>query len=175
MCSPLIRLFSPRYDSSSTPASNRKLKKPSFNFRKGKKESTITVESTIERAPETDPIMEDREDASEVTENTGLPSNERDTRESPADSEEKTPKDDESVATESKENREDFLSTVKEEPSKEAEEMAAEDATSHLGSVVQQKCMPSMDEDLTMDASATTNSGYHTPANSPSFCGCFAL
>jgi nitric oxide reductase activation protein len=119
--------------------------------------------------------MEDREDASEAMENTGLPSNERDTRESPADSAETTPKDDESVATESKENREDFLSTVKEEPSKEAEEMAVEDATSHLGSVVHQKCTPSMDEDLTMDASATTHSGYHTPANSSNFCGCFAL
>jgi hypothetical protein len=122
--------------------------------------------------------LEDREDASEATttENTGLPSDVRDATEFPTDSEEKGPKDDESVVTESKENREDFLSTVKEEPSKEAEEMATEDVTSHLGSVVQPKCTPSMDEDLTVDASATTHgSGYHTPANSSRFCGCFVL
>ena len=138
------------------------------------------MEPTIETTPKTDPVMEDREDASEAVENTGLPSDERDARESPTDSKEKAskddPKDDESVATEPKEKRADFLSTVKEEPSKEAEEMVAEEATSHLGSVVHQKCTPSMDEDLTMDASATTHeSGYHTPANSSTICGCFAF
>ena len=106
-------------------------------------------------------------------ENTRLPSDERDSRESPVNSKEKASKDDESIAMESKENREDFLSTGKEEPSKDAEETAAEDA--HLGSVVQRKYTPNMDEDLTVDASAMTHSGYHMPANLSIYCGCFAL
>lgn len=93
------------------------------------------MEPTIERTPETDPVMEDCEDASKDMENTRLPLDERDSRESPMNSKEKARKDNKSVVMESKENREDFLSTGKEEPSKDAEETAAEDA--HIGSVVQ--------------------------------------
>jgi hypothetical protein len=107
--------------------------------------------------------MEDREDASETIETPVARSDEREAEGSPA------PRDDESVMTESKEEKVDVLPPVKEEASKEAEaeEMAMDDVT------YEQKPTPSLD-----DASSTTShSGYHanTPASSPSFCNCFAL
>lgn len=114
------------------------------------------MEPTIERTAENDPIMEDREDAVGAN---GFPSEERDAEESRENFDESA-----------KEKEGDDLSTVKEETSNEAEEMAAEDVTSP-----QQKCTPSMDED-TMEYSAESHgSGYHTPATSPAFCNCFAM
>ena len=89
----------------------RKLKKPTFSLPGRKKKNTITVEPTIERTPinSEDPIMEDRED--------GVTNEKRHSSEERYQMGNERQKDDESVMTE---NNNDALSTVKEEPSKEA-------------------------------------------------------
>ncbi|KAL3810465.1 hypothetical protein ACHAXA_010159 [Cyclostephanos tholiformis] len=142
-----------------------KLKKPTFSFPLRKKATATTMEpsvgSTPESTPESDPIMEDREDACETVETPIIRTEERDEEGSPA------PRDEGSVMTESKEDKVDVLPSLKEEASKEAEEMALDDVT------YEQKNMPSLD-----DASSTTShSGYHnhTPASSPAFCSCFGF
>ena len=125
--------------------------------------------------PASDPITEDREDTDEVP---GFPSAEERDANTPRNSPEEldsiiaspiSVKDEESIITESKydlkQNSNECLSTVNEDPSKEAEEdMAAE-------AVIKQKCA-SMDEELTMDNSAMSQDGDY-PDNAPAFCGCF--
>lgn len=141
------------------------------------KESTITVEPIVEGISPTpvvsDPIMEDREDTNEAPK---LPSAEERDADTPRNSPKefdsiiapiaspKSPRDEESIVTETKpelkQESDDYLWTVNEEPSKEAEEeMAAAE--------------PSMNEDLTMDNTMSQDGDY--PDNSPAFCGCFTL
>lgn len=142
------------------------------------KESTIAVEPIVEEIPPTpvvsDPIMEDREDTNEAPTFPSTEERDADTpRNSPKEFDDtiiapiaspKSPRDEESIVTETKteliQESDDYLSTVIEEPSKEAEEeMAAAE--------------PSMNEDLTMDNTMSQDGDY--PDNSPAFCGCFTL
>lgn len=166
------------------------IKKPSFpkfSPKKSKKasEGTITVEETIERTPmDNDPIMEDREDAPvEQAESESSTLNERyqdDERSPVADETTEKPADDEdSVMTEVKDaNADDALSTVKEEPSKEEAEAIEEEEekSEHPISVIENNAA-SIDDTLTLDATATVNDvgpECTSPPAAPAFCGCFS-
>lgn len=151
------------------------MKKPTFAFPLRKKAAKTAEEPTVEITPESDPVMEDREDAIETP---AAPthvarSEEREAEASPA------PREDESVMTEPKEEKVDVdvLPPVKEEASKEAE---ADDLTSDdvaydqkYEQKYEQKPTPSLDDE---SHSTESHSAYqtNTPGSTPSFCNCFS-
>ncbi len=152
---------------------HRNLKR--FHIR-GKKDKAVVAEPTVEEEilADSDPIMEEREDAGEdngvqVEESRG--SDERsptvDSRE-PAQNDDSEPTDEEKDSTPSAEKEE----LLKEE----ADVKPAVDETHPIENVGPKDVAQSMDEDLTLDADATTvnDEGCHTPAHTPAFCGCFA-
>ena len=136
------------------------MKKPAFKIggkKKAAKEDAISIEPTVERTPEDDPIMEDREDRPPS------PTEGDDARSPPEDAAE-----DASVDTEA-------LSTVKEEPSKEeAEDLTKEVEEAPKGvKTINVKAAETLDEDLTLDHTAATDADPMCSAEEvPAFCGC---
>lgn len=164
----------------------------------------VNEEANVETTPvDIDPIMEDREDAEETNANPSRSVEEErnevdDDERSPPDDDEVDPEpepeappepaamkmDDESVMTEANAPVDETLSTVKEEPSKEEEEETEEKVAEEpapadekqqgdSGSMTQTLELDD-DEDITMDATATTmqETGCVTPVHAPAFCGC---
>ena len=137
------------------------------------------MEPTLERTPvDDDPIMEDREDTEEgKAPMEGERYSVSEERSSPDYAGEELA-DDKSVLTEAN-AADDALSTVKEEPSKEedeAEEKASQESPPI--SMVKKDATPSMDDTLTLDATATTTNlvtGCPSPKYTQGFCGCFEI
>lgn len=156
---------------------DRNLKK--FHFR-GKKDKAVVAEEPVveEEIPvDSDPIMEDREDVSGAKDVQSEEIRGDDERSAHSDSEQPAHKvDSETTAATTTaaadEEKDDTPPTVNEESQKE--ETGDDDAAHPIGNV-QKDVAQSMDEDLTLDATATYNEeGCHTPAHTPAFCGCFA-
>jgi hypothetical protein len=148
-----------------------------FHIR-GKKDKAIASEPepAVEEEVQidSDPIMEEREDANESD---GVPSEESrgsDERSPPAaESQEAEQKVVDSSEPTDNANDAGKVSppTVVEEPVKEEASDVAKPADDVPKDIAQ-----SLDEDMTLDADATSfqDEGCHTPANTPAFCGCFA-
>ena len=119
---------------------------------------------------DSDPIMEEREDGVDSNGVQSEANNESDERSPPADAQESEQKDDSPTDTDAV-----SPSTVNEEEEADAKP-ASDDAAHPIENLAPKDVAQSMDEDLTLDADATTShdEGCHTPAHAPAFCGCFA-
>ncbi len=149
---------------------HRNLKK--FHIR-GKKDKAVAAEEPTveeERPMDSDPIMEEREDGVDSNGVQSEANNESDERSPPADAQESEQKDDSPTDTDAV-----SPSTVNEEEEADAKP-ASDDAAHPIENLAPKDVAQSMDEDLTLDADATTShdEGCHTPAHAPAFCGCFA-
>ncbi len=133
------------------------------------------MEPTVEEEvlADSDPIMEEREDSGETNGVRLEESRGSDERSPAADSRE--PQNDDSEPTDAE--KDSSPPAEEEEPLKEEADLKpVVDGTHPIENVGPKDVAQSMEEDLTLDADATTvhDEGCHTPAHTPAFCGCFA-